>query len=124
LCNERSDHSSSVSPQVQQRRPSRRTIGWAVVVLVHIFVGWALVSGTAPQGLEIIKKPLEAAVIQEVIIPAAAPAPAQGNQAARAQGAEGEAPAAALRAAPEVTPPPSAAPPHPIRPIPAAWPRP
>ncbi len=49
--------------------PSRRLTGWIVVVLLHILIFWALVSGTARKGLEIIKKPLEAAVIQEVIIP-------------------------------------------------------
>jgi protein TonB len=55
--------------------PTRRTIGWAVVVVVHILVGWALVTGTARKGLEFIKKPLEAAVIQEVIIPPPPPPP-------------------------------------------------
>ena len=55
--------------------PSRRTAGWIIVILVHILVGWALVSGTARKGLEIIKKPLEAAVIQEVIIPPPPPPP-------------------------------------------------
>ena len=34
--------------------------------VVHVVVAWALISGTARRGLEIIKKPLEAAVIQEV----------------------------------------------------------
>ena len=55
--------------------PSRRLTGWAVVVLLHILIFWALVSGTARKGLEIIKKPLEAAVIQEVIIPPPPPPP-------------------------------------------------
>ena len=49
--------------------PSRRLTGWIVVVLLHMLILWALISGTARKGLEIIKKPLEAAVIQEVIIP-------------------------------------------------------
>ena len=55
--------------------PSRRLTGWAVVVAVHLFVLWALVTGTARKGLEIIKKPMEAAVIQEVIIPPPPPPP-------------------------------------------------
>ena len=55
--------------------PTRRAIGWAVVVVVHIIVFWALVTGTARKGLELIKKPLEAAVIQEVIIPPPPPPP-------------------------------------------------
>jgi protein TonB len=55
--------------------PTRRMTGWAVVILVHAFVGWALVSGTARRGLEILKKPMEAAVIQEVISPPPPPPP-------------------------------------------------
>ena len=55
--------------------PSRRLVGWIVVVLLHILILWALISGTARKGLEIIKKPLEAAVIQEVIIPPPPPPP-------------------------------------------------
>ncbi len=55
--------------------PTRRAMGWTVVFAVHVLVGWALVSGTARRGLEIIKKPMEAAVIQEVIIPPPPPPP-------------------------------------------------
>ena len=55
--------------------PSRRLTGWIVVVVLHILILWALISGTARKGLEIIKKPLEAAVIQEVIIPPPPPPP-------------------------------------------------
>lgn len=58
-----------------QQDPSRRFKGIAVVVLVHILIGYALVSGMARQGLELIKKPLEAVVIQEVIIPPPPPPP-------------------------------------------------
>ena len=32
--------------------PRRRTIGWIAVVAFHLFVGWALVTGTARKGLE------------------------------------------------------------------------
>lgn len=53
----------------------RRSIGWIWVVLIHLLALWGLVSGTARQGLEILKKPLEAAVIQEVIIPPPPPPP-------------------------------------------------
>lgn len=55
--------------------PRRKAVGWGVVVAVHAFIGWALVSGTARKGLEILKKPMEAAVIQEVIIPPPPPPP-------------------------------------------------
>jgi protein TonB len=53
----------------------RRAIGWAVVGGVHVLVAYGLVSGTARQGLELVKKPLEAVVIQEVIIPPPPPPP-------------------------------------------------
>lgn len=55
--------------------PRRKAVGWGAVVAVHAFIGWALVSGTARKGLDLIKKPMEAAVIQEVIIPPPPPPP-------------------------------------------------
>jgi protein TonB len=55
--------------------PGRKTVGWIVVVVFHLIVLWALVTGTARKGLELIKKPMEAAVIQEVIIPPPPPPP-------------------------------------------------
>lgn len=61
--------------QYQATDPRRRALGWAVVILLHVGALWALVTGTARKGLELIKKPLEAAVIQEVIIPPPPPPP-------------------------------------------------
>jgi protein TonB len=55
--------------------PGRRAVGWAAVVILHAIILWALVTGTARKGLELIKKPLEAVVIQEVIIPPPPPPP-------------------------------------------------
>jgi len=55
--------------------PARRIKGIVVVVVVHALIGYALVSGMARQGLNLIKKPLEAVVIQEVIIPPPPPPP-------------------------------------------------
>jgi len=62
-------------PRYRGSDPRRKAIGWGVVVAVHGLIGWALVSGTARRGLELIKKPMEAAVIQEVIIPPPPPPP-------------------------------------------------
>jgi protein TonB len=53
----------------------RRMWGFAVVVGLHLLVGWLLLSGTARKGLAVLKKPMEAVVIQEVIIPPAPPPP-------------------------------------------------
>jgi len=91
--------------------PSRRLTGWAVVVLLHILILWALISGTARKGLEIIKKPLEAAVIQEVIIPPPPPPPPPPPKqiVKEPQAPKVEAPPPFVPP-PEVTPPVSAAP--------------
>jgi len=48
---------------------SRRVKGIVIVVAIHLVIGYVLVSGLARKGLNLIKKPLEAVVIQEVIIP-------------------------------------------------------
>ena len=53
----------------QPKDPSRRVKGLVIVIALHAFMGYALVSGMARKGLNFIKKPLEAVVIQEVIIP-------------------------------------------------------
>ena len=55
--------------------PSRRIKGIVIVIALHAFLGYALVSGMAGKGLNLIKKPLEAVVIQEVIIPPPPPLP-------------------------------------------------
>jgi protein TonB len=55
--------------------PSRRLKGIIIVVVLHALLGYALVSGLARKGLNLIKKPLEAVVIQEVIIPPPPPPP-------------------------------------------------
>ena len=86
--------------------PTRRTIGWVVVVVVHVVVAWALISGTARRGLEIIKKPLEAAVIQEVIIPPPPPPPPKEIKPPEPKAPpKVEAPPPPYVPPPEVTPP-------------------
>jgi protein TonB len=85
--------------------PTRRTIGWVVVAVVHIVVAWALISGTARRGLEIIKKPLEAAVIQEVIIPPPPPPPPKEIKPPEPKVTKVEAPPPPYVPPPEVTPP-------------------
>ena len=60
----------------QQVDLSRRYLGWVSVALLHLLLAWALLSGTAHKGLEILKKPLQAVVIQEVtIVPPPPPPP-------------------------------------------------
>jgi protein TonB len=59
----------------EHQDPSRRVKGIVIVILVHVLIGYALVSGMARTGLNMLKKPLEAVVIQEVIIPPPPPPP-------------------------------------------------
>lgn len=59
----------------QPKDPSKRFTGIIFVVVLHALLGYALVSGLAREGLDIIKKPLQAVVIQEVIIPPPPPPP-------------------------------------------------
>ena len=53
----------------QPKDPSKRIKGIVAVIALHILMLWAIVSGTARNALVMLKKPLEAVVIQEVIIP-------------------------------------------------------
>lgn len=53
----------------QQRDPMRHAVGIGIVVAVHAFVIYALMTGLARQAMHIIKKPLDVAVIEEVKLP-------------------------------------------------------
>ncbi len=59
----------------QQRDPARHMIGIAFVVLVHALVIWALLSGLGKNVIQIIKKPLNATIIEEVKLPPPPPPP-------------------------------------------------
>ena len=59
----------------QPKDPSRSATGLVVVVGLHVVLGYALVSGLARDIVKVIKKPLEAAVIQEVTLPPPPPPP-------------------------------------------------
>jgi|DewCreStandDraft_4_1066084.scaffolds.fasta_scaffold23406_4 protein TonB len=51
----------------QQRNPARHLVGIGTVVLLHVLIGWALVSGLARKVVEVVKGPIEVKVIEEVI---------------------------------------------------------
>jgi protein TonB len=51
----------------QQRDPKRHVIGIGAVVILHVLVVWALVSGLARKVVEVVKGPIEVKVIEEVI---------------------------------------------------------
>ena len=59
----------------QQRDPARHLIGITFVVLVHVVVIYALVTGLARKAVEVIKKPLTATIIEEIKTPPPPPPP-------------------------------------------------
>lgn len=61
--------SLSLGPRYQAHDPSRRLKGLLVVIALHATLGYALASGMARKGLDLIRKPLQAAIIQEVLLP-------------------------------------------------------
>ncbi|HSV52372.1 MAG TPA: energy transducer TonB [Burkholderiaceae bacterium] len=50
-------------------------IGLSVMVAAHLLIGYALATGLARQAFEIVKKPLDATIIQEVKLPPPPPPP-------------------------------------------------
>lgn len=50
----------------QQRKPGRHVVGLGIVVVMHLLLGWALVSGLARKVVEVIKNPIETKIIEEV----------------------------------------------------------
>lgn len=59
----------------QQRDPTRHVVGIAFVILVHALVIWALMSGLGKKVVEVIKKPLNATIIEEIKVPPPPPPP-------------------------------------------------
>jgi protein TonB len=49
----------------QQRNPGRHAVGIGIVLALHLFLGWALVSGLAQRMVEVIKAPIETKIIEE-----------------------------------------------------------
>lgn len=64
-----------LNPVYKPKDPARRFKGIAIVIALHIIIGYGIISGTAHDALMALKKPLEAVVIQEVIIPPPPPPP-------------------------------------------------
>ena len=59
----------------QQRDPMRHLIGLGFVVLVHVLVIWALLSGLGNTVIQVIKKPLTATIVEEIKLPPPPPPP-------------------------------------------------
>jgi protein TonB len=59
----------------RQRDPTRHVIGIAFVVLFHVLVIYALMTGLASKAIQVIKKPLNATIIEEIKLPPPPPPP-------------------------------------------------
>jgi protein TonB len=59
----------------QQRDPTRHAIGITFVVLMHVLIIWALLSGLGRTVVEVIKKPLNATIVEELKAPPPPPPP-------------------------------------------------
>ena len=59
----------------QQRDPSKHVIGIAFVILVHVLVIYALITGLGKKAIEVIKKPLTATIVEEIKAPPPPPPP-------------------------------------------------
>jgi protein TonB len=50
----------------QEKSPTSSVTGFAVVVLLHVLLGYVILSGLANRAIEAVKGPLEAKIIEEV----------------------------------------------------------
>lgn len=50
----------------QQRNPGKHAVGIGIVIVMHLLLGYALVSGLARKVVEVIKAPIETKIIEEV----------------------------------------------------------
>ena len=49
-----------------QRNPGKHMVGFSVVLVLHLLLGWALLNGLAQRLVEVIKAPIETKIIEEV----------------------------------------------------------
>jgi protein TonB len=58
-----------------QEQRSSNPVGLAIVVLLHLILGYALLNGLGGQMIQVLKKPLSVAIIEEVQAPPPPPPP-------------------------------------------------
>ena len=49
-----------------QRNPAKHVTGIGIVIVMHLLLGYALVTGLARKVVEVIKAPIETKIIEEV----------------------------------------------------------
>ena len=62
----------------QQKDPKKQGVGFLVVVLLHVGLGYLFVTGLGHSAIEVLKQPLETKLIEEVKPPDAPPPPPAG----------------------------------------------
>lgn len=65
----------TIARRWREHDPKRKAVAWAAVLALHAVVIWAIVDGTARRAVEAGRRPMDAAVIQEVVIPPPPPPP-------------------------------------------------
>ena len=53
----------------QQRNPGKHAVGIGIVLVMHLLLAWAIVSGLARKVVDVIKAPIETKIIEEVAPP-------------------------------------------------------
>ena len=53
----------------EQRKPGKHLVAVSGVVLLHVLLGWAFVSGLAQRVVEVVKGPSETMIIEEQMPP-------------------------------------------------------
>lgn len=53
----------------QQRNPGKHAVGIGIVIVMHLLLAWAVVSGLARKVVDVIKAPIETKIIEEVAPP-------------------------------------------------------
>lgn len=100
-------------PEFDTKTGTPRWVGAGVVVGLHVLVGWALMSGLARKALDVVRLPVEMAIIDEVKPPPPPPPPpppAEPPKVVKLQDAPPPAPTPPPKAyvpPPEVTPAPT-----------------
>lgn len=61
--------------EYRPNNPAGRSAGIGLVVVLHLVIGWGLVTGLARQAVEIIKKPVEMRIVDELQLPPPPPPP-------------------------------------------------
>jgi protein TonB len=93
-------------------QPGRRfsPAGITAMIVAHLAIGYLLVSGLARQAVEIVKRPLEATIVQEVKLPEPPPPPPPKIEKLPEPPKLDTPPPPAFVPPPDVPPPPAAAP--------------